>query len=175
MNGHTVLLFTIIAVQLYLAFDEVRSMWFEDDGTNHLHTLSTNMIGAISIFLTALCSVRLRHVQHSLSRVERSLHVKDNHNLNQLDNVVAVGHWSIEYRTRGWLALAIVVFGYLKYGLLMEHRRKSTYESAVVALLSTISLAGNYYVTLMFVDHVFFAKRSVTTYIGIIKTALDST
>lgn len=175
MNGHTVLLFAIIAVQLYLAFDEVRSMWDGNDRTHHLHMLSTNMIGAISIFLTALYSVRLRQIQHSLSRVEWSLHVKDDHYRGQCDDVVAVGHWSIEYRTRGWLALAVVVFGYLKYGLLMEYGRKSMHVSAFMALLSTISLAGNYYVTLMFVDHVFFAKRSVTINLGIITTALDST
>ncbi|XP_060846613.1 uncharacterized protein LOC132926283 [Rhopalosiphum padi] len=160
MNGHAVL-FAIIAVQFYLAFDEVRSMWMDDDNAgdgNSLHTVSTNAIGAISMLLTVAFGVRLRHVQHSLSRVERSLQVANNQN-GECAGVVATGRWSIEYRTRAWLALAVVVFGYLKYGLLMEYGRKNAIASAVVALLSTISIVGNYYVTLVFVDHVFFAKR----------------
>jgi len=135
-------------------------MWVDNGGTKHLHFVSTNIIGAVSILLTAMCGVQLRHIQHSLSRVQRSLQIKVN-NRDQHADVVAVGHWSIEYRTRGWLVLVVVVFGYLKYGVLMDHG-KSVQLSAVLALLSTISLAGNCYVMLMFVDHVFFAKRSVT-------------
>ncbi|KAL5238124.1 hypothetical protein ACI65C_005534 [Semiaphis heraclei] len=158
MNSHTVILFAIIAVQLYLTFDEVWLMWVNDDGTNHVHTLSTNMIGAISIFLTAVYTTRLRQVQHSLSHVEQSLQIKSD-NIGQRTDVVEVGQWSIEYRTRVWLTLAAVMYGYLKYGMLMKLGRKTARASALLALLSTISLAGNYYVTLMFVDHVFFAKR----------------
>lgn len=168
MNFQTVLLLAIIPVQLYLVFDEVQLMWVDDDRTIHLHSVSTDMIGAISILLTAMCSVRLRHIQHSLSRVQRSLQIKVDNRGQQAD-VVAVGHWSIKYRTRGWLVPAVIMFGYLKYGWLMEHGEK-TAQSGIVALLSTISLAGNYYVTLMFVDHVFFAKRSVTQ---VIQPVLD--
>ncbi|KAF0771009.1 Gustatory receptor [Aphis craccivora] len=152
------LLYAVIVVQMYLMFDEVRSMYVYNDGTsNSMHTLLTNAIGAISTLLTAVFKVRLRHIQHSLSRLERSLQAKGDG--GECVGVVTSGHWSIEYRTRVWLALAVVLFGYLKYGMLMEDGRKDVSASVVVALLNTISIAGNYYVTLLFVDHVFFAKR----------------
>ncbi|XP_025191200.1 uncharacterized protein LOC112591573 [Melanaphis sacchari] len=163
MVRRTVLLLAIIAVQSYLAFEEVRSIWFDDDYDHHysasMNSLSMNAINAISTLLTVVFGVRLRRIQHSLSRMERSLQTKGDADGGQCVDVVTSGFRSIEYRAPAWLALAVVVFGYLKYGMLMKHGRKTAFRSATVALLSTISIAGNYYVTLKFVDHVYFAKR----------------
>lgn len=159
MDVHVVLLFAIIFVQLYSIIDEIRSLLINQNVTNHLLALSTNLISLISTILTAVCSYRLRRIRKSLWRVEQSLQIAINkHKVN--------GCWSFEYRARAWLTVAVLVFGYLKYGQLLEFNGEDQrYATIAVTLLRTISMAGNYYVTLMFVDHVFLAKRSVQTVI----------
>lgn len=159
MDGHVVLLCIAISVQVYLAADEVTSVLDDKDVVGHLHTLSTNAINVISTTVTALCTVRLRRIRHSLERVERSL------------QMVAVDHrrhrgcdrprWPVNYRIRALLTLAVTVFGYLKYGQLRMQvdQEKNAYATVAVALLCTTSMTGNYYVTVMFVEYVFFAKR----------------
>lgn len=160
MNGSTVLLFAIMSVQLYMTFDQVLLLMAADSWNSHIHLLSTNIVGSISALVTAVYTARLRHIQHSLSHVEQSLQIKDD-NRGQRTDVVVVGQWSIGYRTRGLLALAVIVYNYLMYSMMVEYAQQTARQSALLTLLCTISLTGNYYVTFMFVDHVFYAKRSV--------------
>lgn len=170
MDGHVAFLLAAVAVQLFLAADEVRSLMLADDAMGHLHTLSTDVIGVISTLLTAVYSHRLRRVRHSLRRVERSL---------QIDfgggGVIGIrdggggggGCWSVPvYCNRAWLAAAVTAFGYLKYGQLMQSDdvgggEQGVYATVASAVLCTVSMAGNYYVIVMFVDHVLLMKRSV--------------
>lgn len=107
-----------------------------------------------------MCSTRLRGIRNSLGRVERSLQTSvaicDCHSCDSV--------WS-EKGNRTWLALAIIVFGYLKHGQLVAMNRygysEDSYAEVASAVLRTGSIAGNYYVTIMFMDHVFLAKRLV--------------
>lgn len=166
MDGHSALLWAAIAVQLYSAVDEVRSLLLmgtdgggggggddddDDDVASHLQTLSTNTISAISTLLTVVRGAQLRRTRQSLDRIERSLRT-----------VGATGTGGRRH-VRVWSALAVAAFGYLKYGQLTETRGTAgkPYASVVAALVCTVSAAGNYYVTVMFVDHVILANRSV--------------
>lgn len=153
MDRHATLLLAVMAVQLYSATDEVWSMLADmDDATSHLQTMSTNAVGVLSTVLTAMCSVRLRRVRGSLDRVERTLQP------GPVD-----GHdWPTERRARAWLVAAVAAFGYLKYAQLIESDDdKRSFTAAGKALLRTMSAAGNYYVSVMFIDHVLLAKRFV--------------
>ncbi|VVC36516.1 Hypothetical protein CINCED_3A008827 [Cinara cedri] len=160
MNDHVAFLTAVIAVQLYSAFDEIRSLLVDEELAVHLQTLSANAIGVISTLLTAVYSARLRRIRCTLDRVERSLQqtvAVDGGN----DNDGAVS-WPFGYRARASLALAIVTFGYLKYGQLAASSGvdASAYVTVAVTLLRTVSMAGHYYVTVMFVGHVYLVKRS---------------
>lgn len=154
MDGNTALLCVVIVVQLYTAVAEVRSLLAADgDDITHLDTLSRNAIDVISTLLTAAYGTRLRKLRRSLRNVERTLR----------HGGVGVGsRWPAELRTRAWLTGAAVLFGYLKYGQLTESGvGDSASGRAAEALLRTVSTAGNYYVTVMFVDYVLLARRSV--------------
>lgn len=156
MDGNTALLCVVIAVQLYTAVAEVRSLLAADgDDISHLDTLSRNAIDVISTSLTAACGARLRKLRRSLHSVERTLR----HGGFGVD-VGGGGRWPAELRTRAWLTGAAVLFGYLKYGQLTESGvGHSASGRATEALLRTVSTAGNYYVTVMFIDHVLLARR----------------
>lgn len=157
MDGQTAILTAVIVVQLYSTADEVRSLLADNDSVGHLQTLSTNAVSVISTSLTVACGVRLRRIRCSLERVEQSLQLSA-----AVNNVARVTscRWPVEYRNRAWLAVAVTAFGYLKYGQLMESKfAENAYKTAAVALLSTVSVAGNCYVTVMFVDYVELAKR----------------
>lgn len=156
MDGHVMLLCIVIVAQIYLATDEVKSLLDDKDVVGHLHTLSTNAISVISTSLTALCTARLRLIRHSLERVEKSLQM-----VTVYHNHRGRPRWTINFRVRGCLIIAVAMFGYLKYGQLQMQsgQEKNAYTTVVVAVLCTTSMAGNYYVTVMFVEHVFFAKR----------------
>lgn len=162
MDGQAAILTAAIAVQLYSATDEVRSL-LADDTVGHLQTLSMNAVSVISTLLTVVRTVRLRRIRRSMRRVERSLQAPP-----ATDGFPGTDgrHWPAEYRSRACLAVAVTVFGYLKYGQLMFESAAgggggggNAYTTAAVALLRTVSVAGNYYVTVMFVDHVILAKR----------------
>lgn len=156
MDGNTALLCVVIAVQLYTAVAEVRSLLAADgDYITHLDTLSRNAIDVISTLLTAAYGTRLRKLRRSLRGVERTLR-------HGGFGVGVGGRWPAELRTRAWLTGAAVLFGYLKYGQLTESGvGVSASGRAAEALLRTVSTAGNYYVTVMFVDCVLLARRSV--------------
>lgn len=157
MDGHTAILTAFVVVQLYSAADEIRSMLTDDETVGHLQTLSANTVSVISTSLTVACGVRLRRVRGSLERIERSLQLPA-----PVDDVAGLAgcHWPVEYRNRAWLTAAVTAFGCLKYGQLTESKFSgNAYRTATVALLSTVSVAGKYYVTVMFVDHVELAKR----------------
>lgn len=158
MDGHVALLLAAVVVQLFLAADEVRSLVSADDAIGHLHTLSTDVTGVISTLLTAAYGHRLRRVRHSLRRVERSLQI----DIGSGGGCGGGGSVPV-YRNRAWLAAAVAAFGYLKFGQLMQSNggEQGAFATAVTALLCTASMAGNYYVIVMFVDHVLLTKRSV--------------
>lgn len=160
MDGHTTFLLTIIAVQFYLTTEEIRSLMANGDASGHLQTLSTNAINVISTSLTAMYSTRLRRIRHSFGRIDRSLQITvvDDHHIH--GDWPDGKRWAVRYQPRAWLMLATIVFGYLKYGQLVESDSdNNAYALAITALLQTLSMTGNYYVTVMFLDHVSFAKR----------------
>lgn len=163
MDGHTVFLLAIIAVQLYSVANEIRSLMDSDDASGYFQTLSTNGINVICTSLTAMYATRLHRIRHSLSRIERSLQntvVDVRNNNDNVEDSPDGARWPVRYQTRAWLMLAAAVFGYLKYGQLMESGSgNNAYATAITALLQTVSMFGNYYVTVMFVDYVSFARR----------------
>lgn len=156
MDCRTALLSAAVAVQLFSAVDEVRTLLADEKAVGHMQTLLTNVVSVVSTVLTVACGDRLRRVRRSLDRVEQSVRpVRD-----------AVDAADGRSRTRAWLAAAVVAFGYLKYGQLTVSDSgravgENAYANAAVASLRTISVAGNYYVTAIFVDHVTSARRSV--------------
>jgi len=153
MDGRTALLSAIVAVQLLSAAYEVRSLLADGKTAGHIQTLLTNAVSMFSTLSTTVCGVRLRRVRRSLYGVERELRTPG-------DQMVAGADGR---RTRAWLLAAVAGYGYLKYGQLMElaDGGANVWTTAAVALLRSVSAAGNYYVTVIFVDHVFLAKRSV--------------
>lgn len=158
MDSQTTMLTAVIAIQLYSAADEVRSLLADNDSIGHFQTLSTNAVSVISTLLTVACRVRLRRIRCSLERVEQSLQPSAAM-VNDVARVTGY-HWPVEYCNRAWLTVAVTAFGFLKYGQLMESNvGGNAYKTAVVALIRTVSVAGNYYVTVMFVDQVVLAKR----------------
>lgn len=153
----------VIAVQLYSAFDEIRSLLDDEDTAVHLQTLSTNAIGVGSTLLTALHGARLRRIRCTLHRVERSLHGTATVADDDISGHGGAGGWTYGYHARAWLTLAVAAYSYLKYCQLTVSGGygKSAYVTAAVTLLRTVSMAGHYYVTVMYVGHVFLVKRSV--------------
>lgn len=163
MDGHIAFLLAAVVVQLFLAADEVRSLVSADDTIGHLHTLSTDVIGLISTLLTAVYGHRLRRIRRSLRRVERSLQVDiGGGGGGGVDVADGAGRSVPVYCNRAWLAAAVAAFGYLKFSQLMQSNggEQGAYVTAAVALICTVSMAGNYYVIVMFVDHVLLTKRS---------------
>lgn len=161
MDLRTASLSAVIAVQLLSAADEVRSLLTDDKAVGHMQTLLTNAVNVINGLLTAAYSARLRCVRRSLNRVEQ--YVQQQQQQQQLLRNTADERWHVRYRTAAWLMTAVTAFSYLKYGQLVELDGGDAFVTAAVALLRTASAAGNYYVTVIFVDHVLLAKRSVNT------------
>lgn len=160
MNDHVTLFIAVIAVQLYSAFDEIRSLLVDEELAVHLQTLSTNAIGVCSTLLTVVHNVRLRRIRCTLDRVERSLQGTATVADDRINGHSGTVPWTCGYHAKAWLALAVAAYGYLKYCQLTVSG-KSAYVTAAVTLLRTVSMAGHYYVTVMYVCHVFLVKRSV--------------
>lgn len=159
MDGRTALLSAAVAVQLFSAVDEVRTLLADENAVGHMQTLLTNAVSVVSTVLTAACGDRLRRVRGSMDSVEQSV--------RPARRDAADGRSRGRgRRTRAWLAVAVVAFGYLKYGQLSASNGdravgETAYADAAVASLRTVSVAGNYYATAVFVDHVTSARRSV--------------